>query len=167
MKKYTLIFLLISLAGIQLAAAQSTTLTTFVLVRHAEKSTEPGDDPELKPEGTERAKRFASLFANADIDAVYSTRFKRTKNTVTPIAQAKGKEVQVYESMKPDFVDQLIAKHAGKTVVIAGHSNTVPQIANMLVGKEQFQNFPDSEYGNILIVTVLKRGDGTVVRMSY
>lgn len=165
MKRYFILSMIVMAS--QLAMAQTSSLTTFVLVRHAEKSTEAGDDPDLKPEGVERARRLAALLANTDVDAVYSTRFKRTKNTVTPVALAKGKEVQVYESMKPEFVDQLIAKHAGKTVVVAGHSNTIPQIANLLLGKDQFQNFPDTEYGNILVVTVLKRGDGTVVRMSY
>lgn len=165
MKKIVLL-VFVTICVIQFAAAQ-TELTTFVLVRHAEKASDGTEDPELKPEGNERAQRFAALFAQANIEAVYSTRFKRTKNTVTPIAQSKGLNVQVYESMKPELVDELITKHAGKTVVIGGHSNTVPQIANVLLGKTEFQSFPDSEYGNILIITLVKRGDGRVVRLTY
>jgi 2,3-bisphosphoglycerate-dependent phosphoglycerate mutase len=165
--KKILLSLLVVVFICQWAWAQSSELTTFILVRHAEKGSDGTDDPDLKPEGQERAKKFASLFSNTTIDAVYSTKFKRTRNTVTPIAKAKAQDVQVYESMKPEFVDQLISKHSGKTIVVAGHSNTVPQIANVLLGKDEFQNFPDTEYGNILIVTVLKRGDGKVVRLSY
>ena len=165
MKKLSL-FVFIIVCLVQNVSAQ-TELTTFVLVRHAEKGSDGTDDPELKPEGNERAKKFAALFAQANIDAIYSTRFKRTKNTVTPLAQSKGLEVQVYESMKPEVLDELITKHAGKTVVIGGHSNTVPQIANVLLGKNEFQQFSDTEYGNILVITLVKRGDGRVVRLMY
>jgi 2,3-bisphosphoglycerate-dependent phosphoglycerate mutase len=165
MKKLPLLLFAI-ICLVQTVSAQ-TELTTFILVRHAEKGTEGGDDPNLKPEGNERAKKFAALFTQATVDAIYSTRFKRTKNTVTPLAQSKGLEVQVYESMKSEAVDELIKKHAGKTIVVAGHSNTIPQIANVLLGKNEFQQFPDTEYGNILVITLVKRGDGKVVRLQY
>ena len=139
-------------------SAQSGAITTFILVRHAEKGSDGTDDPDLKPEGMERAKRFAALMKNTSIQGVYSTKYKRTKNTVTPLAQEKGFEVQVYDVAKADVIDGLLSKHAGGTVVIAGHSNTVPQIANLLTGKEEYKTFPDTDYGNILIVSVLERG---------
>jgi 2,3-bisphosphoglycerate-dependent phosphoglycerate mutase len=164
--KKLLLLLFIIICFVETLSAQSE-LTTFILVRHAEKGNDGTDDPDLKPEGVERAKKFATLFTQSNIEAVYSTRFKRTKNTVTPLAQAKGLEVQVYESMKPESVDELITKHLGKTIVIGGHSNTVPQIANVLLGKNEFQPFADTEYGNILVITLVKRGDGKVVRLTY
>ena len=139
-------------------SAQSGAITTFILVRHAEKGSDGTDDPDLKPEGMERAKRFAALMKNTSIQGVYSTKYKRTKNTVTHLAQEKGLEVQVYDAAKADVIDGLLSKHAGGTVVIAGHSNTIPQIANLLTGKEEYKTFPDTDYGNILIVSVLERG---------
>lgn len=148
-------------------SAQAQELTTFILVRHAEKASDGTDDPDLKPEGVERAKKFAALFQNTSIDAIYSTRFKRTKSTVALLAEFKKLPVEVYESAKAETIDTWISKHKGKTVIIAGHSNTVPQIANILLGRDEFQNFPDDYYGNILVVTVLRRGEGKVVRLSY
>jgi hypothetical protein len=66
------------------------TITTFILVRHAEKVMESGSDPELKPEGVKRAESFVGLFTKSSIDAIYSTNYKRTRNTVTPLANAKS-----------------------------------------------------------------------------
>lgn len=154
MKRILLIFILTVLAF----QGSAQTITTFILVRHAEKASDGADDPDLKPEGFERAGKFAALFKNTSVDAVYSTRYKRTKHTVAPLAQQKGLEVQVYDAVKPEVIDALISKYAGGTVVIGGHSNTIPQIANLLTGKDEYKTFPDADYGNILIISLLERG---------
>jgi hypothetical protein len=52
--------------------------------------------------------------------------------------------------MKATDLESLLTKHAGGTVVIAGHSNTIPEIANALVGEKKFEQFADDDYGNIL-----------------
>lgn len=157
MKKTFLLLLALFNLVIADVNAQAT-VTTFILVRHAEKGNDGTDDPDLKPEGTERAKRLSSLLKNTSIDAVYSTRYKRTKNTVTPLALEKKLEIQIYETVTPDLIDGLINKHNGKTILIGGHSNTVPQLANLLTGKEEYKTFPDTEYGNIFIVSVVESG---------
>lgn len=156
--KRTLLLLILAVISFEEGSAQTNVITTFILVRHAEKASDGTDDPDLKPEGLERAAKFAALFKNTSVDAVYSTRYKRTRNTVAPLAQQKGLEVQIYDAAKPETIDAIISKYAGGTVVIGGHSNTIPQIANLLTGKDEYKTFPDADYGNILIVTVLERG---------
>jgi broad specificity phosphatase PhoE len=157
MKKTFVLVSLILFSAINLFAQTDPVITTFILVRHAEKAT-GGDDPDLKPEGHERAKHLVSVLKNTSLGAVYSTRYNRTKNTVGPVAREKGLEVQVYESLKANELDALVTKHAGQTVLIGGHSNTIPQIANLLLGKEEFKNFEDTAYGNLLIISVVERG---------
>lgn len=139
-------------------SAQENSITTFILVRHAEKGNDGTDDPDLRPEGHERARKLAALLKNTAVSAVYSTRYKRTTNTVTPLAQQKGLEVQVYDAAKPEVIEAMISRHAGGIVVIGGHSNTIPQIANLLTGKDDYKTFPDTDYGNIIIIPVLERG---------
>lgn len=165
MKK--IIFLsFIAIVNINLQAQNNPVITTVILVRHAEKA--EGEDPDLRPEGHDRAKRLATMLKNTTINGVYSTPYKRTRSTVNPVAQNKGIEVQIYENMKANELDALMAKHAGQTIVIGGHSNTVPQIANLLLGKDEFKNFADTEYGNLLIVSVVERGKtATVTRLNY
>jgi broad specificity phosphatase PhoE len=157
MKKTSLLFILLLFSTIHLSAQNNPVITTFILVRHAEKGTD-GDDPDLKPEGYNRAKQLAATLKNTTVDAVYSTRYKRTKNTVTPLALEKNLEVQVYENLKSAELDGLITKHKGGTILVGGHSNTIPQIANLLLGKETFKNFADTDYGNLLIISVVERG---------
>ncbi len=164
MKKIIIGLLLLTI--IQVSYAQ--TITTFILVRHAEKAADGGSDPELKPEGLKRAESFAALFGNATIDALYSTNFKRTRNTVTPLANSKSLTVNIYASMKAPDLQILLDKHPGGTIVIAGHSNTIPVIANVLLGEKKFEQFADDDYGNILIISIVGIGkDAKVLSLRY
>ena len=151
--QFTLFLLLVAVA-----VHGQQTITTVILVRHAEKDNDGTNDPDLTPEGNERARKLATLFSSASIDAVYSTRFKRTRNTVTPLAHQKGKEVVVYDNIVPETIDQILSRHNGKTILVVGHSNTIPQLANQLLGKDQFQMFADSDYGNIIVVSIVEKG---------
>jgi broad specificity phosphatase PhoE len=133
--------------------ASASAQTTFILVRHAE--TESGNDPMLTQAGQARAQLLVRLLEKQKIDAIYSTNFNRTKDTVKPLVDSKGIEIQIYEK-QPD-----VEKMSG-TVLICGHSNTIPALANKLLGKEEFKKFDDSDYGNILIIT-----GASVTRLRY
>ncbi len=164
MKKYFLIVAVILF--VSTAFAQS--VTTFIVVRHAEKSmTESTNDPSLAPEGTERAKRLGALLNEVDVSAIYSTNYKRTKSTVAPVAETKSITIQDYKSLKEADLDEMIRKHSGGTIVIAGHSNTVPGIVNILIGKEKYKNLEDSNYGSLFIVSLTERGKASVTLLTY
>lgn len=138
--------------------AQTNSITTFILVRHAEKNADGTKDPDLKPEGVDRAARLATMLNETRIDAIYSTDFKRTKNTVFPIAKAKGLTVNTYESLKEEEIDKMIRKYAGGTILVSGHSNTIPWMVNKLIGKEEYGDFADDDYGNLFIISVVEKG---------
>lgn len=148
-----------------LSSAQ--TATTFILVRHAEKGTDDPRDPDLSDAGKQRAQLLANLLKETKVDAIYSTPYKRTKNTVGPLALAKSLEIGSM-GVKMEEIDALLKKHEGGTIVLAGHSNTIPGIANYLTGTQDYKNFDDSDYDNILIVTVIEKGkNAKVVWLSY
>lgn len=155
MKRFLFVALLLAF---QTGYTQSEKITTFILVRHAEKASDGTNDPELKPEGAKRAEAFAALFAKADIAAIYSTNYKRTRSTVTPLANAKDITVETYSAMKVAELQGLLTKHEGGTIVIAGHSNTIPEIANALMGEKKLEQFGDDDYGNILVISVTSVG---------
>lgn len=138
-------------------------LTTFILVRHAERSDEGGGDPDISENGKQRAQRLADILSKTSIQAIYSTGYKRTKNTVTPLANAKGLKISIYEALKGEEIEKMLKDHAGETIVVSGHSNTIPWTANYLIGKDEFKNFDDDDYKNFLVVTVLKKGSVTNV----
>ena len=160
-------FLIIGLFMAVASYAQAQELTTFVLVRHAEKDSDGTRDPGLTKEGVERAERLKTLFAEADVTAIYSTPYKRTRATVAPLAKMKGQEVQEYNPRSMDFLDDILAKHAGGLVIVSGHSNTTPFVANALLGKDKFTQLDESEYNKIFVVTVSEKGKGTVSLLNY
>lgn len=165
MKKLLVLVLMLGLA-ISPVLAQND-LTTFILVRHAEKSDDDPRDPSLSAEGEARAKKLAEVLADQSITAVYSTPFKRTKTTAEPVAAAKGLTVESYDFRSQTYLQEMLQKHRGGTILISGHSNTTPMVANTLIGKESFQTLDESEYGMIFIVTVSEVGKGTVTVVKY
>ncbi len=165
MKKYILIVAVVLVTS---AAHAQQAVTTFIVVRHAEKSmTESSSDPSLAPEGTERASNLAALLKEVNVSAIYSTNYKRTRSTVGPIAEAKSIAIQDYKSLKEAELDEMIKKYSGGTIVIAGHSNTVPGIVNLLIGKEQYKNLDDSNYSSLFIVSLTERGKASVTLLTY
>lgn len=143
-------------------------ITTFILLRHAEKGDDDPKDPELKPEGVERANRLVKMLGKTSVDAIYSTTFKRTRNTVDPLAKEKGLQVQTYEAFKVEEIEKMLQKYSGGTIVISGHSNNIPWIANLLIGKEEYKDYDDSDYGNFVIVSVVEKGKMAKVNwLSY
>ncbi len=148
-------------------------ITTFILIRHAEKAVADDmksmdtKDPDLSEAGRQRALRLAAMLKETKLDAIYSTNYKRTQNTVAPLAAAKGIAVTTYEPKKGEVIDEMLKKHAGGTVVVCGHSNTTPWVANYLLGKEELKDFEDTEYGNVLVVEVMERGRGKLVWLKY
>ncbi|HMG93761.1 MAG TPA: phosphoglycerate mutase family protein [Chryseolinea sp.] len=160
--KRNALFLAIVLAVSVQSLAQSQ-LTTFILVRHAEKGDDGTKDPDLSEDGKKRANRLAEMLAKTSITAIYSTAYKRTRNTVWPLANAKGLGILSYDPLKGDVIDKMLNDHVGGTVVISGHSNTIPWTANYLTGKNDLKDFADNDYKNFLVVSVLKKGTDTQV----
>ena len=142
-------------------------VTTVILIRHAEKVMDGSPDPDLTESGRNRAVLLADLLSKTKIDAIYSTHYKRTENTVAPLAQRHGLIVQNYDGGKMPEVDAMLAKHQGGMIVICGHSNTTPAIINYLTGhKGEFKNFDDADYGNLVVVSHFNN-EGKVTWLRY
>lgn len=149
-------------------SSHSQELTTFILVRHSEKADDGTQNPPLNELGRERSESLAALLSNQEIAALYSTPFRRTQETLRPIANQKGLEVQSYDPYaKDEWLKELNAKHSGGSIVIAGHSNTIPNLANILLGEEKFEQFDESDYSNLIIIVAAKVGRGKLVRLVY
>ena len=133
--------------------------TTLFLVRHAEKANDGTYDPPLTPEGAARAAELAYLLGHVPLDAVYATPFKRTLLTVEPVAEAKGLEVKYYKPGDESFLSKVLEAHKGGAVLICGHSNTIPDLANQLAGSEEHIQLEDATYDN-LFIAVLERDLG-------
>lgn len=142
--------LLIAVSGLEVAAQKK----TIILVRHAEKADATSVDPDLSPEGKQRADRLMKVVEKYRPGAVYSTDFKRTRDTAAPMAARRKLQVQTYDAKKPSELVDAIMKSKTKRFLIVGHSNTIPGLANLLGKKDLFKNLDESEYGAIWIVRI-------------
>jgi phosphohistidine phosphatase SixA len=149
-------------------ATFSRPLTTVILVRHAEKNLEPNNpDPDLTPQGVARAQEIARVFADAGVNAIYATQYKRTQQTVKPLADRIGVPVTLLNSNQTDeLVNQIHTIHRGQTIFVAGHNNSVPAIVSVL-SNEKFPQIPETEYDNLFIVTIYRFGKARVTKLKY
>jgi len=149
------------------AAAAAQAPTTVILVRHAEKvTTDPRDpNPVLTPRGEHRAHDLAKLLRRRHVAAVIVTQFARTQLTAQPTAQAAHVVVDTFPASRDvaahaaAIAERIRTRYAGKTVLVVGHSNTVPKIIAAL-GGPALADLCDSAYGN-LFTLVIPAGGGT------
>lgn len=110
--------------------------STIWVVRHAERSPEPPDDPHLSQAGARRATLLAEMLAGEPLAVILSTDTRRTRETAAPLAAAAGVEVLLYDPRNAASLDALLDAPgtAGRAVLVVGHSNTVPGIVERLSG---------------------------------
>jgi len=144
-------------------APEADTPMTFVIVRHAEKVPDGSKDPPLTDAGHARAQALAKRLSSVPVIAVYTTPFQRTRQTATPTAQEHGLPLIEYDAKLPasDFAAQLKQRHAGQTVLVVGHSNTVPDIAAALCSCE-VAPMSEAEYDRLMTVRVGADGAATL-----
>lgn len=144
--------------------------TTVIVVRHAEKATEPAADPPLTAAGAARAEALVEAVGGLPVTAIVSTDFTRTRSTVAPLAARRGLTLEIVDARAPDHArlvaQGILARHRGETVVVAGHSNTVPDIVAAL-GATRPPPICDAEYDGMYVVRVAPSGSATVERRRY
>ena len=147
--------------------------TVVVVVRHAEKATDDPRDPTLSAAGAARAQALAATLAGAGLDAAYTTQYRRTRPTAGPAAAAAGIEVQVRpidagnaDRYDADLARDIRALPAGSTVLVVGHSNTVPGLAKALSGTD-VPEMPETEFDRYTVIVVPVAGAARVLVSRY
>ena len=143
-----------------------------VLVRHAEKAARPADDPGLSPAGRARAEALAAALAEADVDAIVVTQYKRTQDTAAPLAATRKLTPLVIAAgadtarHAADVATSIRRQPAGSLVLVVGHSNTVPAIVEAL-GGPALEEICDNEYANFLTLIVPPSGSPRLLMSAY
>lgn len=125
--------------------------TRFIIVRHAEKDlSQPQVDPPLSQAGEQRAERLAEMLVSAGVKACYASRYKRTQQTAAPLAKRLEQTVIPYDPVRPKLLIELMKKHPNETVLVVGHSNTIPNLLSDLgIAIEAIE---ETDYGNLFLV---------------
>ncbi len=157
----------LALAGWILSAAST---TTVLVMRHAERAAVPGDDPPLAPEGENRALRLAEYFGRApkelSLDCIIVSEFKRTQDTVRPLASRLGVPVITVPADDSErAAERALSEYRGGRVLIVGHSNTVPALVEELSG-QQVPEMSSDEYGIVYVISVPRFSRAAVTRLD-
>ena len=149
--------LLALLLSASCVAGQSDGIHTIYLVRHAEKMTDGTKDPTLTPCGKARAQALAGILSSIDLDRIYSSDYRRTRETAEPTAAQQRIEVEIYDPAKlADFVTVLQATK--RDVLVVGHSNTTAALAGLLINDGSYGSFDEKIYDRLYQVVLSDRG---------
>lgn len=151
----TILFICLFAVTQMKSQTNSTTTSTFYLIRHAEKvRTNLADkNPDLDQRGYLRAENWKQVLQLIKFDAIYSTNYSRTLKTAKPIAEKQNVQIQLYNPSKINY-ELFRAENEGKNVLIVGHSNTIPQCVNALIQQEKYLEIDDAEFSHLYIVTI-------------
>ena len=149
----------------------ASTTTVVVLARHAEKDMSSIQDPPLSMEGEQRAERLAQMFGRGKgvghIDAIYVSDARRTQQTAAPLAQRLGKQPVVMPAADSKaLASRVMHEHEGGTVLIVGHSNTVPELIQEL-GDINVPPIADDDYDTLYVLSVPSFGHSSLLTMQY
>jgi broad specificity phosphatase PhoE len=148
------------------------TPTVVLLVRHAEKATNDPADPDLNEAGRLRAQTLVNV--SGDVSAIYTTQYKRTQQTAQPLADKLNLTLTKVEITRENsagyaaaLAKQIRAKHAGRTVLVVGHSNTIPPITEALSGVKVPAFDEATEFDRLTVVIIPKKGKAQVLQARY
>ncbi len=174
-------------------AAETGESTVLLLVRHAEKEATAGN-PNLTPRGAARAEALAQVAADYGVAGIYSTDFCRTALTALPAARRAGIPIAVQatghasaglDDCRPpidhpilfldpaigsaaDLLSWVLDQHAGRSVLIVGHSNTVPRLlARIGAGIFEPVEIAEDQYDRMFVVRVEPGRRTTMMETSY
>lgn len=179
MKRITAMILTLALVAAGAPAVGPGAATTVILVRHAEKLLTGGDVPLKEPEGVDRARDLVAVVESAGVSVAIASKYRRTQMTIAPAVAALGLPAErVLEVTEAKAVaNEILSNHRGRTILVAGHSDTVPQIVEALgapslcppfeVHPEHGCMLPDPEYDHLFVVSISPAGIATVVRALY
>ena len=123
-----------------------------VIVRHAEKAANGGNDPDLSSAGRARADALARILKDSGITAIFTGEFKRTQETAAPSATSIGVTATVIPAKDTAALVAKLHQLNGNALVV-GHGDTIPNIIKAL-GIDSPINIPDEDYSEFLIVMV-------------
>jgi phosphohistidine phosphatase SixA len=106
------------------------------------------------------------MLSDASVDAIFVSQYRRTQQTAQPLAAALGLQPVVVPAEEQDrLVEQLRDASDGETVVVVGHSNTLPAIAEALGAR--LGPVDEADSGGFWVVTVSRLRGTQALTLRY
>lgn len=138
-----------------------------VLVRHAEMEPDGTKDPHLSAVGRQRAELLAQMMESTRITHVFTSEYQRTKETGAVVASWIGVPAKALPAREPDALLATVrALPSTAKVLIVGHSNTVPELAEALGGTE-IELIPEDDFSRLIGIRYQAGSPVRTVNMRY
>lgn len=139
--------LLLLLAACFPVAPQVPVGPSYYVMRHLD--TAPGvQNPPLTAEGARKAALLPEWFSADPPVAIFVTDTTRSRETAEPLARALGVLPEVYNPADNAALVRRVQSVTGGAVLVVGHSNTVPDIVELLGGARP-EPIDDRQFGDI------------------
>ena len=158
-------------AALTLLTAGSAMAQTAIIVRHAEKA-DASADPLLSEAGQARARALVTELADAHPSLILTSPLQRTILTAAPTVayHSAPSEAVSLEGGGAAHIAATVARVRAlpqdATVLIVGHSNTVPAIARAL-GYAEAADMPECEYDRMTTLHLMGEGPAHGVVTRY
>lgn len=106
------------------------------------------------------------MLDGAAVSAVYTTHYQRTFKTAEPLAKRLGLTITQDDAPAAELLRKVRESHPTGTVLIVGHSNTVPELLAALGYKTPVQ-IAATEYDNLFIVSPRPGSPPVVLRLKF
>lgn len=124
---------------------------TLYLVRHAEKQSDGSKDPALTGMGRHRSELLSRWFLDKGIKDIWSSDYKRTRDTAGPLLSRLDLSVMLYDPRNLSELAEMLQARRSNAVVV-GHSNTTPELARLICACV-ISDMDESEYDRLIVIT--------------
>lgn len=145
----------------------------IVIVRHAEKAEDGTSDPPLSHAGAARAEQLARMLRGANVLALYATQYRRTQQTLEPLSRDNSLPVEIRpiengnaNKQATDIANEVRQIQTSGTVVIAGHSNTVDDLAAAFT-ETSIDELDHSDYDSLFLIRRCEDDTALLLRQTY
>lgn len=151
---------------------ESQATTTVLVVRHADRAAEPGEDPGLSPVGAMRAEELSRVLGDVDVvqglDAILVSSGRASRETAEPLARRLNLPVQDADTTDPDALAKRILKDfKGEIVLVVAEPASIPLLIPEFQGSKKVPAMADGEYDNLYVVSIPWYGKVKTLRLHY
>ena len=133
-------------------------VTQIYVLRHTEKVDATSEDPALSVAGIARAKYWKKVLQHIEFEQVFTTNFKRNIQTAELISESSSVKPELYYPLSFDVL-KFINLIKGQKVLVIGHSNTIPDMVNRLIGETRYPPMSHENYNVLYIINIYENGD--------
>lgn len=148
------------------SAPASDGVRIFYVIRHADRTNEPPEDPLLSEAGVARAEALARTLGGGGLTGIFVSNTRRSHDTVGPLVNEIGLVPHEYSADDPYGAAKAALEFGGPVALIVGHGDTVARIIEGL-GVSPLPELGYVQYDDLFVVARSASGRATWSQLNY